>query len=194
MALFKNNRPQLSPRDMCLKRYNAATSSLLLVVILTVVNIALVLAGQDTYFLFSASIPFFLVARGAILCGVLPDKFYIEYLGANPEELNFYSSSYLYGMIAIAALFIVFYLVAWLFARKGKVAFLIAALAVFVVDTVSPFVFFESDISTGAMDLVIHALVIAELALGIVSYFKLKKMPVEVVVEAPVEEAPTEEQ
>lgn len=190
MALFKSGANP-SPRELCVRRYNTAVNSILLIIVLTIVNIALIMAGQDTYFLFSASIPYYLVATAAILCGALPDSFYIENIGAHPDQLTFKPMSYLYAMIAVAAIFMVFYVVAWLFARKGKVALLIAALAVFVIDTVSPFIFFEFDASTGAMDLIIHALVIAEFVLGIVSYFKLKKLPPEPVyqpVETPVDQ------
>ena len=190
MALYKNTA-QPSPREVCTRRYNTAVNSILLIIILTIVNIALVMAGQDMYFLFSSSIPFYLVAQAAILCGVMPDAFYMEYYKLTPEEIDFYSQSYLYAMIAIAAIFIVFYAVTWFFARKGKVGFLIAALAVFAVDTVSLFVFFGSDLSTGIMDIVIHALVIIEFVLGIASYFKIKKLPPEPVyqpMESPAEQ------
>lgn len=193
MALFKNNRPQLSPRDLQVRRYNTAVSSMLLIIVLTIVNIALTIGGQDTYFLFSASIPFYLVARAAILCGFLPDAFYIETLGINPDEASFFPKSYMYKMAAIALVFVIFYVVAWLFARKGKVAWLIVALAVFTVDTISPFVFFEADFSTGVMDLVIHALVIVEFVLGIIAYFKLKDMPPEVVYTAADENTPEDQ-
>ena len=62
MALFnKQTQPvALTDEQKLLKRYNGARSNILLVVAFTLVNSILLIAGSDSYFLFSAAVPYYI--------------------------------------------------------------------------------------------------------------------------------------
>ena len=73
MGLFGNNQPavQQSPRDMLEQKYNGSRANLLLVIVFTAINMILMVAGSDTYFLFSAFVPYMMVVVGALLGGIV---------------------------------------------------------------------------------------------------------------------------
>ena len=69
-SIFGNkNVQQLSQREQLANKFMSARHNLLLVVIFTLVNIVLLVAQSNSYFLFSASIPYYLVDLGMFLCG-----------------------------------------------------------------------------------------------------------------------------
>ena len=77
----KQKVQQLSQREQLTNKYMGARHNLLLVVIFTAVNIGLLVAQSNSYFLFSASIPYYLVDLGMYLCGKYPMEYYAD-LGA----------------------------------------------------------------------------------------------------------------
>ena len=114
--LFGKNNGQINTKENNLEtRYKNSIGNLLVVVVFSVVNICLLLSGTDTYFLFSAFIPYFLVDYGKVLCGMYPEEFYYDL----PIE-EFFDSSFLIVMAAIAAVIIVAYLVCWILAKKKR--------------------------------------------------------------------------
>lgn len=175
MATFSRRKTQgnLSPRQAWTNKYTTARNHLLLVLAFTVVNLALLLFGGDTYFLFSASIPYYLVLLGKILCGKFPPAFYLE--NYETTRLDFRPDSFLFAMIGIAVVILVLYLLCWLFSKK-RVGWLIAAAVLFVADIVGLFLFLGVS-SDSFLDLFFHVWVMYYLILGIVAHEKLKTLP-----------------
>ena len=89
MAKFFNQGVSLTPRQNYERKYKASRANLLLVVIATAINMLLIATGSDTYFLFSAFIPYFLTTIGMVQCGLLPPEYY-EY---PMEDYIFYDKS-----------------------------------------------------------------------------------------------------
>lgn len=181
-GLFGKNQEQTNTKENNLEtRYKNSIGNLLVVVIFSVINIGLLLAGTDTYFLFSAFIPYFIVDYGRAMCGMYPEEFYSDLL---IEE--FLDSSFLIVMVAIAAVIIIAYLVCWILAKKKKVAALFAALALFVADTM--LMLFMMDFSSDIIiDVVFHIWVVVYLITAIRTYYKIKNTPVADCAEMPAE-------
>ncbi len=170
--LFGKNKEQMNTKENNLEtRYKNSIGNLLVVVIFSVINIGLLLAGTDTYFLFSAFIPYFIVDYGKVMCGMYPEEFYFDL----PVE-EFLDSSFLIVMVAVAAVIIIAYLVCWIFAKKKKVAALFASLVLFVADTA--LMLFMTGFSTDIIiDIVFHIWVIVYLITAITTYYKIKNTP-----------------
>lgn len=171
----KNNG--LSERQLLEKRYNGARGNLMLVVVFTVINIVLMLINSNTYFLFSAYIPYMLVSFGMMLCGMFPE----EYYGEDLASLEFFNTSFLWIMAGIAAVIVVLYLVCWIFSKNKKAGWLIFALVFFVIDTLGMFVM-TGFVVDNIIDIAFHVWVVVSLFLGVISCFKLKKLPADEVV------------
>lgn len=182
--LFSNkNVQQLSQQEVLTNKYMSARHNLLLVVIFTLINIVLMLANSNTYFLFSASIPYYVVNMGMYLCGKYPQEYY-----AGMGEVEFFANSFLVVMLVIAAAILVLYLLSWIFSKKPRVGWMIFSLVFFALDTL--FMLWFMGISADMiLDVVFHAWVLISLTNGIVSYFKLKKLPEEEPAEPLQEEA-----
>lgn len=194
-GIFKNNaaqQPGSSPRQALEARYNGARNNLLLVVLFTVVNVVLLVTNSNTYFLFSASIPYILANFGMAFGGFYPEEYY-EGLG----ELQFLGAPFLTVALVIAALIVVLYLLSWIFSKKGRVGWLIFALVFFALDTAVMLLFTEIS-SEIIVDIVFHAWVLFSLGSGIYAHVKLKQLPAEEEVapnagwEAPAEQAVAE--
>lgn len=166
-----------SPRANLEVKYNKSITNLLLVVIFSLINIVLLVTNADMYFLFSAYIPYLLADYGMFYCGMYPEEVY-EYV----PDMEFLNSSFLVTTLVIAAVILLLYLLSWLFAKRQKVGWLIFALIFFVVDTVVMFLFTGFAVES-IMDVVFHAWVIVSLIIGISTYFKMKKLPVEEIYE-----------
>ncbi len=112
----KNSREYLL-RQVASRRY-----SLLLIVILTVVNLIMTILDTNTYFLFSASVPYYLVFVGMArtVCG---------------RRLECQGNAHLHGLV-IALVIVAVYLLCWLLSKK-RAGWLTAALVLFIIDTVA---------------------------------------------------------
>ena len=191
MQLLSNNKntaANLSPRQVLENKYKNSSHNILLVLIFSVINIFLLVTNSDTYFLFSAYIPYALADIGMMLSGAYTEDVYaaLELTG-----MEFLGKGFLATMLAIAAVILVLYLLSWIFAKKNRVGWMIFALVFFALDTA--FMLWDVGISMDfIVDYVFHAWVIISLAMGISAGSKLKKLPPEP--EAPVAEAaPAEE-
>ena len=153
---------QAPTRQKLQQRYATARVNLLLMMILTVVNIALLFTPMDLMMLFSAAVPYYGVAFGA----------FVEV----PAFLIF--------TLAVAAVILVLYLLCWIYSKK-HVAWMIVALVLFAIDTLmlipATLLLLETP---PILDFVFHALVLYYLILGTVSGCKLKKLPAETAEEA----------
>ena len=160
-----NNR-KYSP-EYLLKQTAGARASLLAVLIFTVVNLAMLLLEIDMYFLFSASVPFFLTR---FAWGMDQDMYY---LGLTSNSIGMYT----YIALVISAVILVLYLLCWLLSKK-RPGWLIAALVFFIIDTVALLVvsLLLEILTENILDLVIHAWVLFELIQGISANYKLEKM------------------
>lgn len=185
MGLFNKseNQPQESRQDKLLGRFASARSTLLAVVAFTAINIVLLLTNANTYFLFSAFIPYALVEVAMALCGKFPAEYY-----EGLTDFEFMDSSVLIVTVVIAAVMLALYLLSWLLSKKPRVGWLIFSLVFFVLDTVMMLLWGGEDFTT-VMDLLFHGWVLISLVGGISAYFKLKKLPPEQEeTPAPVEE------
>lgn len=170
----KKETQQLSQRQLLASKYYGARHNILLVLVFTLVNIILLVTNSNTYFLFSASIPYFLVDLGMFLCGKYPAEYYTGEL-AGMEMLN---DTFFIVALVVAAVIMLLYLLSWIFSKKPRVGWMIFALVFFVIDTLG--MLYLMDISTDALiDIVFHGWVIVSLTNGIISYFKAKKLPEE---------------
>lgn len=164
----------VSNRDMLETKYKRSRNNLLLVVVFTVINLILLISKSNTYFLFSAYIPYAFVDMGMLLCGIYPAEVYGE------EFLNteFLDPSVFAIFIGIALVVVILYLLSWIFSKKHKVGWLIFALVFFVIDTVAMLVLWGVQMDN-IIDIVFHAWVIISLSMGISANLKLKKLPLE---------------
>lgn len=181
--LFGKEKPQqLSQRQLLINKYMNARHNILLVVIFTLINIVLLVAQSNTYFLFSATIPYYLADLGMLLCGKYPAEYYV-----GMGDVAFLDNSFLVVVLVIAAMILLLYLFSWIFSKKPRVGWMIFALVFFVLDTLVMLLLMGISADM-IIDIVFHLWVIVSLTIGIVSYFKLKKLPAEESIEQLPEE------
>ncbi len=147
--------------------YNTARVNVLSVVIFTLINVVLCLLGMDSYFLFSAIVPYFIASIGALWGGLYPPEYYAD---LEMTEADFLSTGFVVACAAVAIVIIALYFVCWLLSKK-HVAFMIAALALFAIDTVMMPVLFGISLDW-ILDYVFHAWVLVSLVIGIVYHFR----------------------
>lgn len=182
MAKFFDNKKaqQLSQQQTLVNKYMGARHNLLLVVIFTLINIVLLLTQSNRYFLFSATIPYFLADLGMALCGKYPAEYYV-----GMEDMVILNNSFLAVMLVIAAVILLLYLLSWILSKKPRVGWMIFALVFFALDTLA--MLWLMGISADMIiDILFHIWVLVSLTSGIVSYFKLKKLPAEELPEEPL--------
>ncbi len=156
-----NNKREVTP-EYLLKQIAGARSSLLLVLIFTVVNLAMLLVDSGRYFLFSASVPYYLT-----MIGIIMD------LEVGAAGIGTFT---LIGL-AISAVALVLYLLCWLLSKKRSGWFVVALVA-FTLDTLALLGLSYSfgTLTESVMDFVFHGWVIVELIQAISANGKLKKM------------------
>lgn len=166
MALFNRGAAGkvLSERENMLRKHNVCRSNLLLLIIFTVVNIVLIAVNSESYFLFSAFIPYFITLLGA------------QFGGFGGE--SFLSAPVFYVALAISAVILIVYLLCWIFSKK-HIAWLIVALVLFSVDTLCMLALYlmTGGIAEAILDVLFHGWVLYYLISGVVAYFKLKRIP-----------------
>lgn len=173
MALFKKGdaAAPMTQKTILENQYKSSIANILLVVAFTAVNSVFLLLNSNTYFLFSAILPYAAVDYGMYCCGMYPAEYYYG------DEI-FYDKTFLFAMVAVAAVMIGLYLISWIFAKKKKIGWLIFALVFFVIDTIG--MFFLIEIGTDSIfDIVFHVWVLVSLGRGVLAYNKLKKLPEE---------------
>ena len=167
---------QMTPRGKQMRNLLLSRNNLLLVAIITLINVIMAVTGSETYYLFTATIPYYLAFLGGFYTGKMPADSYEGF------EFTPLGNGFLIAMLIIALAFIVFYALCWFFSKK-KPGWLIAALVMFSLDTVGMVVLFGISLSM-LLDILFHAWVLYYLIIGVVAINKLKDMP---------EEEPTEE-
>ena len=173
-------------RQALISRYSAARSNLLLMIIFSLVNILMLATNSGMYFLFSASLPYLLTDLGMTFCGMYPDEYY-----EGLEGMIFLDKFFFVILLVISLLILVIYLLCWIFSKKNRCGFLIAALALFGIDTVVMIVAYGI---SSIINLAFHVWVIFILAMGISAHYKLKKLPEDVgFIEGDFTELPADE-
>ncbi len=161
----------LTKTEAATQQYKTARYNLLLMLVLTAVNIALLFLGSDTMMLFSATLPYVSVIYGSLFSWVLENELY-----------------FILG-IALAVILIAIYLLCFIFSKK-RVGFMVAALVLFALDSaVMVWTYISSgDFADGIIDIVFHVWVLVYLISGVYNGYKLKKLPEEESVTETVED------
>lgn len=169
----KLKKPRNSKTNNLETKYNSSIANLLLVVAFSVVNIVLLITNANTYFLFSAFIPYFAVDYGMYFCGLYPEEYYYDV-----PDMVFEDKSLMATAVGVAVVIILVYLLCWYLAKKKKIGAVIFSLILFVIDTVAMFCLtgFSAD---SIFDILIHIWVIYYMVIAIVTYYKIKKAPAE---------------
>ena len=155
------------PLERLQRRYLTARLNLLLVIALTLVNIILLFCGSETYFLFSASIPYYLTFFGMVLTGKIAAE------GINPGDAL--PVGVLIALVAVAVIILAVYFLCFYFGKK-KPVWLIIALVLFTLDTIALIVLATYSGEFPVVDLLMHAYVLLYLGFGVYGHFALKKM------------------
>lgn len=174
--LFKENNTEQtqSPRQALESKFASARHNILLVVVFTAINILLLVTNSNTYFLFSAYIPYIVVDFGMLLCGMYPSEFYTGEFGG----MEFLDKSFFAVTVGIAAVILIVYLLSWILSKKNRVGWMIFVLVFFSLDTVL-MLLLNGIAMESIVDIVFHGWVIFSLASGIHAYYKGKKLPLE---------------
>ncbi|MBE6787724.1 MAG: hypothetical protein E7537_05195 [Ruminococcaceae bacterium] len=170
----KNEGRVLTPRKQLENKISNARSNLLFVVGFTIVNIIFAVTNRNTYFLFSAFVPYFIANLGMALCG----KYSADFYDADfPISATFGDGAFVV-FVAISVILTLVYLLMWRLSKNLKKGWLIAALVFFAVDTLLLFLL-SGDLLENIIDVAFHIWVIVSLSIGINSAAKLEKMPQE---------------
>ena len=174
---MKNNVVDKTSPEYLQKQAASSRSSLLIVLIFTVVNLAMLLLDSGTYFLFSASVPYYLTAFGIGMD-----------IGLGASGIGTFT---IIGL-AISAVILAWYLLCWLLSKKRS-GWMVAALVTFLLDTAAlvALCLAMDALAESVMDLVFHAWVIWVMIQSISAGKKLKNLPAEALApEAAQAEAP----
>lgn len=132
----------------------------LTIIIFTIINLVLLVLDRGTYFLFSASIPYYLTGLSLMMDGGV--------IGQNATIA-----------LGVSGVLLAAYFLCWLLSARKSV-WLTVGIAIFVLDTAALVYvclkLLESPLD-GLFDLLIHALLIWEMSKGITAAKNLKDMP-----------------
>ncbi|MBQ8541343.1 MAG: hypothetical protein IJ435_07705 [Clostridia bacterium] len=135
------------------KKYEQSRGNLLLIIVFTIINIALLFSQSGTMFLFSITVPYWAVAFA----------YYLEL-------------TYLY---IVAGVVVALYLIFWFFSKKHY-GWFIPALILFILDTIYlGYVSIDMAESSNIIDILVHIWVLYYLGAGIYFGYKLKHLPAE---------------
>ena len=165
--MARNNAVDKNSAEYLSSKIGGGRHSLLLIVAFTVVNLLMVVLDSSTYFLFSASVPYYLTLYSK---GI--DNGFVD--GPWPEN----------GPVTIVALIVsgvilLLFLLCWLLSRK-RTGWLVPALVLFVLDCLAliGICVWAQDFS-GILDIAFHAFVLYYLIMGVKYGNQLKNLPSE---------------
>ena len=97
----KNAAVQIDPREKYLRKIQSARIDIIIMIMLTIINSFLLFTESQTYFFFSAFIPYRIILESAFYTGKMPAVYYesLELEG----ELEFLGIEIFYIAVAIAA-------------------------------------------------------------------------------------------
>lgn len=164
MAL-QNGRVQAPPkgsRAACEATYTTCRSNLLLAAAITLLNVVLALVGSNTYFLFSASVPYYVAAFGRLFF----------------DEYGFFADVIIGGVIAVVLTGL--YFVFWVMTKRHR-KWMIGAAVYFALDCLG-LILLTLDLGFEFRDIIdylFHVYVMYYLVTGSIAALKLAKMPPE---------------
>lgn len=169
MGIFNKNQTQgFTKKELAERQFLSSRLTVLLICVFTAINIILALTGSDSYFLFSASIPYYAVI--------------LSYIGVAAGELPM---GVLIVAIAFAVVVIAAYLLCFIFGKK-HFGWLIAALILFSLDTIYfIYIIISAFDASMIIDIVFHLYVIYSLVMSVVNFFRLKNTAEEETAPAP---------
>ena len=170
----QNIAPQIDPREKYMRKIQSARVDIILMIMLTIINMFLTFTESQTYFVFSAFIPYRILLESAFYAGKLPEVYYEGIEG----ELEFFDLGIFYIAIAIVAVILAVYLLCFLLSKK-KHAWLIVATVIFAADTMYllSYAVNYNVIAECVIDILLHAYVLYCLISAVISSYKLKKLP-----------------
>lgn len=169
------------------RRAQSARMDIIVVVLFTVVNIALMLFGSLTYFLFSVSLPYYFCYFMSLYTGRMPKEIY----GSEWDGFQFLPDGFFWLAVVVSAVVLAMYAVCFFASQNKKknedgsvtvsysMGWLIAALALFTIDTLIYIIMMAVLIGfqmSMLIDLAIHIYVIVTLVMGVIAAYKLKKL------------------
>ena len=189
MGLFGNNNTgvSLSKRQQLEAKFQSARTDLLLIVAFTVINIILLVTGSDSYFVFSAFIPYSIAFLGMTLCGKFPAEYYDD-----AEGVFYLDESAFVVFIAVAVVLTLLYLLCWHMSKNFKSGWLIFGLVMISIDTA--FLLLGGLAADKIIDLLFHVWMIVTMSMGLSANKKLKELPEEPQDEFITDDIPPEEQ
>ena len=169
------------------RRAQSARMDIIVVVLFTVVNIALMLFGSLTYFLFSVSLPYYFCYFMSLYTGRMPKEIY----GSEWDGFQFLPDGLFWLAVVVSVVVLAMYAVCFFASQSKKknedgsvtvsysMGWLIAALVLFSIDTLIYIIMMAVLIGfqmSMLIDLAIHIYVIVTLVMGVISAYKLKKL------------------
>ncbi len=174
MGLFgnKNTGVSLSKRQQLEAKFQSARTDLLLIVAFTVINIILLVTGSESYFVFSAFIPYSIAFLGMTLCGKFPTEYYED-----AEGVFYIDESAFVVFIAISVVLTLLYLLCWYMSKNFKSGWIIFGLVMISIDTAA--LLLGSSEASSIIDILFHVWMIVTMAQGLLANKKLKELPEE---------------
>ena len=167
--MARKNHVDKNSAEYLQRKIGSGRHSLLLIMAFTVVNLLMVVLDSGTYFLFSASIPYYLTLY---FKGIDNDFAYGAWTENGPMTI---------AALIISGVILLLLLLCW-FLSKKRTGWLIPALVMFVLDTLAlTWCTFNivNDPAGNIVDFVFHFWIMWELGLAIHCGRKLKKLPLE---------------
>lgn len=171
MGFFRNNNTgvSLSKRQQLEAKFQTARNDLLLIVAFTIINIVLLVTGSDTYFIFSAFIPYSIAFLGMTLCGKFPAEYYEDV-----EDVFYLNDGAFAIFITVAVIITLLYLLCWYLSKNFKLGWIIFGLIMISIDTA--FLLFGFSLEN-IIDLLFHIWMIVSMSKGLSANKKLKELP-----------------
>ena len=163
---YQSTEDKNSPEYLA-KKVQAGRNTIFMVLILSVINVIMMALDQGTYFLFSASVPYYLTVFGKGM-----DNGFVS--GAWPEV-----GTYTITALVISAVILSLYLLCGLKSKKNT-GWLAVAAGLFTLDTVLLVVIsllLLEEPMLNIMDMLFHVVVVAELFIAVRDAKKLKQLP-----------------
>jgi len=129
-----------------LQQYRSYNYNLLAIAAFTLLNVLLVIFKSDSYFLFSAYLPYYLVLFGAVETGHLPVEGYVP---SPALPTGAFVATVVFALIIVAV-----YVALWYFSRKSYIP-LIVGIVLMGIDTVAMFTLIGFDVSM-LIDYLLH--------------------------------------
>ena len=164
MKLFGNtNNPNETPRQKLTRQYASGRSTLLSLVIFSAINMVLLLLNSETYFLFSATVPYYLTAFCMSLDDLMGGAFFTV------------------GAVVISLIILGVYLLCWGLSKKHP-GWLVAAFIFLIMDSLALVVvslLIPDLLLSSILDLVFHILILVSVGMAVSANGKIKTLPPE---------------